>query len=214
MLPTVSPKQKGRRTLSVAGRLLAAITLLALSTALIPPVAAQNLPNWYNPTTKKGFAPNLPDFYQHQFWEQLPNGTRAGWEKEGGYCRMVSVIDALYYWKVYSEAPFGPPNNAPYRGLYNNAITQPNTWLNTSGDAIASYVARKDGDINSYLESLGYGDTAAKNGKPALLVTPYSRWRRVRSMPNPQIQILVWKSSKQRKVARTTTPLISLPTKC
>jgi hypothetical protein len=100
---------------------------------------------------------NVPDFYQHQFWEKLPAGGRPGWEAAGGWCRPTAITDALYPWKV----------QAPYSGLFNDDITKTGKWLSASGDAIQA-VNAFGWNINGYLQSKNLGPAAAAAGKPSL----------------------------------------------
>jgi hypothetical protein len=114
--------------------------------------------------------PDIPDFYQHQFWEKLPAGGILGYEDVGGYCRQTSIVDALYPWKL----------QAPYNNLFPNAITANGTWANTAGNAITTILDKNHvlprtgmGDINDYLNSRGLGITAALAGQPSLLAMTY-----------------------------------------
>lgn len=103
---------------------------------------------------------NIPDFYQHQFWEKVPGGQK-GWEDadKGGWCAYTAIADALYPWNAM-------PN---YSGLFGKGITQRGAWLNASKTAITNVEneTSKTG-INGFFEKQGVGKTAAKDGKPSL----------------------------------------------
>jgi hypothetical protein len=106
--------------------------------------------------------PNIPDFYQHQYWEKLPAGV-AGNEAGGGYCWPASAVEALYYWKVQPE----------YGALFHNDIATTAKWGPAARDAIDSFINDGKWDINKYVAAKGFEPAKLLEGKPTLLSTNY-----------------------------------------
>jgi hypothetical protein len=113
--------------------------------------------------------PNIPDFYQHQFWDALPAGGRVGWENvaQGGWCRYTAIADALYPWKVQPA----------YTNLLKPNVDITGQWLGAASDAVAeienTYNSSGLGAINNYLTMKGVGPSAAITNQPSLLAMKY-----------------------------------------
>lgn len=136
-------------------------------------------PGWWDGTAKKGWITNMPDFYQHQAAQDDPTipfpypagnptgpqaDTRVAWQWGGGWCAGVAVLDVMYNWSTRDASL----NNLIRDGDIRMDAAK---WINPMRNNIAYNAfngALSGTGVNAWLDTLGYGASAALLGDPSL----------------------------------------------
>jgi hypothetical protein len=140
----------------------------ALMVSVVQAAGPGGGPDWADPNTGRGFRPNLPDFYQHQY---LCDNSRPNWEVRktgggGGWCAATALANCLYSFKVNG-----------YNGLLHNSpnINDPNKWLDDACKAIEDMEKMRAGcfELQKYLEDRGHGEKGCPGPGGGLKYTWY-----------------------------------------
>lgn len=123
--------------------------------------ASADPPAWFDNATQSGVAPNIPDFYQHQYLPGNAGGV-AGWEVGGGWCRPTAMVDGLYQLKV-----------GGYNNLLPDPITNNNTWQQAACTSIAALRNVQGQGVNQFLTSAGYGQNRGVGPGKGLVFSQY-----------------------------------------